>query len=390
VVVKEMSIRKRLILSNIAMIIIPIFFFIVIEIILGVFLYHFMGGWDGNQNWRGNRDWNAGEVGKTFIITRFVGLLLALIITNGILTYFVSKSIIKPVKKLSEAAQQISEGNLDFKIEPINKDELGKLADTFEQMRSKLKESAELQKKYEENRKELIANISHDLKTPITSIKGYVEGIQDGVANTPEKMDRYIKTIYTKAVDMDHLIDELFLYSKLDLHRVPFHFEEIDIMSYLLDFVEELRFDIEKDGMVVTFDAEQDASYKVIADREQLKRVTMNIIQNSLKHMDKEEKRVQIFLKERPEDVLVQIQDNGLGIPVDDLPYIFDRFYKADPSRNTATGGSGLGLAIVKRIVEEHGGEIWAESKLGEGTSIFFTLKKSQNEDDLNEQDINS
>lgn len=384
-----MSIRKRLILSNIAMIVIPIFFFIVIEIILGVFLFHIAGDWNGGKGWNEDHGWNGEDIGITFIIYRFVGLLLALIITNGLLTYFVSKSIIKPVNKLSEAAQQIREGNLDFKIEPMNKDEIGKLAETFEQMRSKLKESAELQKTYEENRKELIANISHDLKTPITSIKGYVEGIQDGVANTPEKMDRYIKTIYTKSVDMDHLIDELFLYSKLDLHRVPFHFEEVDLKSYLVDYIEELRFDIEKDGVVVSFHAERDISYIVMADREQLKRVITNIVQNSLKHMNKIEERIHVSLSLKEEDVLIQVQDNGIGIPKEDLPYIFDRFYRADPSRNRATGGSGLGLAIVKRIVEEHGCEIWAESKLGEGTSIFFTLKKSHNEDENDEQNIN-
>jgi signal transduction histidine kinase len=360
-----MSIRKRLILSNIAMIVIPIFFFIIIEIILGVFLYHIIG-------WK-----NGGDFGKTFILFRFIGLLLALIITNGLLTYFVSKSIIKPINKLSEAAQQISEGNLDFKIEPMNKDELGQLSKTFEMMRRKLKESAELQMKYEENRKELITNISHDLKTPMTSIIGYVEGIRDGISNTPEKMDRYIQTIYTKANDMDHLIDELFLYSKLDLHRVTFYYEEVDLKSYLSDYIEELRFDIEKDGVVVTFHADQDDSYHVMADREQLKRVTTNIFHNSLKHMDKVEKRIDIYLSLKKEDVIIQIQDNGRGISEDALPNIFDRFYRADASRNTSTGGSGLGLAITKRIVEEHGGDIWAESKIGEGTSIFYTLKKS-------------
>jgi signal transduction histidine kinase len=364
-----MSIRKRLILSNIALIIITFVFFLLIEIVIGIIIYHVVGGWDGKN------------IGELFIPFRFAGILLALIISNGLLTYFVSKSIIKPINELSEAAEQISKGNLDFQIEPTGKDELGKLAETFEQMRFKLKESAEMQRKYEENRKELIANISHDLKTPITSIKGYVEGIRDGVANTPEKMDRYIQTIYKKAVDMDHLIDELFLYSKLDLHRVPFEFEIVDLKSYLTDYIEELRFDVEKDGVVVTFHAEKGA-YQVLADREQLKRVITNVVQNSLKHMNKLEKHIHIHLLLENNNVIVQIKDNGIGIPEEDLPLIFDRFYRADPSRNTGTGGSGLGLAIVKRIIEEHGGDIWAESKLGEGTSIFFTIKSKDGYDE--------
>ncbi|WP_318153105.1 histidine kinase dimerization/phospho-acceptor domain-containing protein [Metabacillus arenae] len=173
-----MSIRKRLLLSNIAMILIPVVSFILIEILLSVFLFYIFN-MDLDEN-----------VGGTFISLRFAGLLIVLIVTNGLLTYFVSKSIIKPIKKHSNAAEEISKDNLDFRIEPMNNGELGKLSETFEVMRCKLKESAKLQMKYENNRKELISYISHDLKTPITSIKGYVEGIRDGVANTPEKMDR--------------------------------------------------------------------------------------------------------------------------------------------------------------------------------------------------------
>ena len=358
-----MSIRNRLIASNIAMIVIPILSFFLFEIVLGIFLIRKLDG----------------DSIEIFIKIRFGFLLLIIIITNGLLTFFVSKSIIKPVGKLIEAAEQISKGNLDFHIKAMTNDELGQLAETFDRMRDKLKESAVLQLKYEENRKDLIANISHDLKTPITSIKGYVEGIRDGVANTPEKMDRYIQTIYSKAIDMDHLIDELFLFSKLDLNRIPFHFEKFDFYTYVVDFLDELRFELEGEGIAVTFQADQADSYQVMADREQLKRVVTNLIHNSLKYLDKKEKHIHVHMKAFGDKVITRIEDNGGGISEEALPNIFDRFYRADSSRNRATGGSGLGLAIVKRIVEEHGGEIWAESKLGEGTSIFFTLKKQVN-----------
>lgn len=355
-----MSIRKRLIISNIAMIVIPVAAFLLIEMILGVLILRY---WDSDYL-------------ELFLRARFAAFLLILIITNGLLTYFVSKSIIKPVKQLAEAARKVSEGKLDFHIEPLNNDELGQLAATFDQMRLKLKESAEIKNKYEENRKELIANISHDLKTPITSIKGYVEGIRDGVANTPEKMDRYLQIIYTKAKDMDHLIDELFLYSKLDLSRVPFHFSNVNLYHYFMDLIEELRFDFEKEGVSIAFHAEDGHPYNGVADREQLKRAVSNIMQNSLKSMDKEEKRIDVYMKELNDKILIQIRDNGKGISVEALPFIFDHFYRADVSRNMEAGGTGLGLAIVKMIVEEHGGEVWAESRLGEGTSIFLTLKK--------------
>lgn len=320
---------------------------------------------------------DAGFV-KTFFPILFGSLIVVLILTNGLLTYFVSKSILKPVDKLRNAAGEISEGNLNFKIETKKKDELGQLLQAFEIMRRKLKESTDLQIQYEENRKELIANISHDLKTPITAIKGYVEGIRDGVANSPEKMDRYTLTIYTRANDMDHMIDELFLYSKLDLKRLPFHFEEIDLRNYLLDYIEELRLDLTKENITISLHDMEDELYKVVVDREKLKRVFTNIINNSLKYMEKNKKRIDIILQEEEEKVMVRIQDNGPGIEPDALTLLFDRFYRVDPSRNTETGGSGLGLAIAKRIVEEHGGKIWAESERGEGTSIFFTLNKSE------------
>ncbi len=361
-----MSIKKRLILSNIAMIVIPIISFLMIEIMLGYIIFFIF---EGNTK---------GDDLKLFMTLRLIGLLLVLTVTNGVLTYFVSKSIIQPVNKLTKAAKEISNGNLDFTIEAMNKDELGQLSETFDLMRYKLKEANELQKHYEDNQKELIASISHDLKTPMTSIKGYVKGVQDGIANTPEKLNRYMEIIYKQANDMDNLIDELFLFSKLDMQRVPFTFEEIDLNAYFVDFIEELRFNLEEKMGTVSYHVNQEGSYIVVADREKLKRVVTNIIQNSLKYMDKMKNEISILLKADTDQVLVEIKDNGMGISKESVPYIFESFYRTDTSRNSSTGGSGLGLAIVKRIIEEHGGAIWAKSELGEGTSIFFTLKKTR------------
>ncbi|SDZ38180.1 histidine kinase [Evansella caseinilytica] len=359
-----MSIKKRLLYSNIGMIIIPIFVVLILEMFLGYLLFIvYEGNPQGTElNW--------------FIGIRFVGMLFILVITNGLLTYFVSKSIINPIKKLSNAAKKISEGDLDFSVASDKKDELGDLSNTFDRMRLDLKEAKADQLRYEQNRKELIASISHDLKTPLTSIKGYVIGIQDGVANTPEKLARYMEIIYNKANDMDGLIDEFFLYSKLNLERVPFKFEKIDLYSFFTDFIDELNLSIEKDQGTATLFANTEDSYIVKADREQLKRAVTNIIQNSLKYMDKDHKQVQVFLKSESDRVIVKMEDNGIGVSTEDLPYIFESFYRTDSSRNSQTGGSGLGLSIVKKIINEHGGTIWADSKLGAGTSINFTLEK--------------
>lgn len=359
-----MSIRKRLILSNIGMIVIPIIGFFLVEIILGYLLFVvFKGNPQGTEL-------------TLFISFRFVAMVLILVITNGLLTYYMSKSIITPINKLSLAAKKISEGDLEYSVKSNKKDELGELSNTFEAMRLKFKEAKAAQKQYENNRQELIASISHDLKTPLTSIKGYIRGIQDGVANTPEKLERYMETIHKTANDMDRLIDELFLYSKLDLQRLPFHFEKVDLYSFFADLVDELAFNLEKDNGTATLLANKEDSYIVEADREKLKRVVTNILQNSLKYMDKKPKKILVRLLSNPTEVIVEMTDNGRGISKEDIPFIFESFYRTDSSRNSSTGGSGLGLSIAKKIIEEHGGTIWANSELGKGTSIYFNLKK--------------
>ncbi|WP_169728541.1 sensor histidine kinase [Salibacterium aidingense] len=330
---------------------------------------------------------DAGFV-KRFGPIVFGCLLLALIVTNGLLTYFVSKTILTPVNELRAASEKISEGDLDFHIESRRKDELGQLSRTFEIMRKKLKESMELQMQYEENRKELISNISHDLKTPLSAIKGYVEGIRDGVANSPEKLDSYTQTIYSKANELDHLIEELFLYSKLDMNRLPYHFEEIDIKEYIKDYVEELSLQLSEQTKV-SFYYDQATSYVGIIDRDKLKRVFSNIIDNSLKYMDKEKRQLHIHLKTLEEHIKVDITDNGPGIKPEDVPYLFDRFYRVEHSRNTKTGGSGLGLAIAEQIIKGHGGDIWAESEINKGTTISFIIKKASNQgENGNEKDF--
>ncbi|WP_127531670.1 sensor histidine kinase [Paenibacillus kobensis] len=310
---------------------------------------------------------------KMFLIT----LLIILAVVNGILTYFVSRSIIRPLRKLQRAAEQIKEGNLTAPVVPESKDEIGTLAASFEAMRVRLKESVELQLQYEDNRKSLVSNITHDLKSPVAAIRAYVEGIMDGVASTPEMLDQYVKTIHRKAVHMDRLIDELFLFSKLDLKGLPFHYEQVDLASFLADCAEELQLDVEKQGVKLEYKpAVKQGTAIVTADRDKLKRVMVNIIENAVKYSDKADGGVWIELKETDERYDIVVKDNGKGISPEALPFIFDRFYRADTSRNVDTGGSGLGLAIARHIVEEHGGTITAASEPGIGTVIMITLRK--------------
>lgn len=315
---------------------------------------------------------------KHLIVEIFIATVLILIFTSGILTMWIYKGIITPVRKLKEAAGNIKEGNLDFTLEAETCDEIGDLCADFEDMRKRLKESAEEKLAYDKENKELISNISHDLKTPITAIKGYVEGIMDGVADTPEKTNKYIKTIYNKANDMDRLINELTFYTQIDTNRIPYTFSKIRVSSYFTDCVEEVSLELESKNMELAYFNYTDEDIQMIADAEQVKRVINNIVSNAIKYNDKKKKFINIRVKDVGDFIQVEIEDNGKGIGKKELPYIFDRFYRTDTSRNSAKGGSGIGLSIVKKIIDDHGGKIWATSKESTGTVVYFVLRKYQ------------
>ncbi|ULO04697.1 HAMP domain-containing protein [Paenibacillus sp. 19GGS1-52] len=311
---------------------------------------------------------------RSFFPILFLSTLVILVLTHTLLTYFMSKRIIRPLLELRKAAQQVSEGNLDFQVRVSGKDEIGQLGMAFEEMRSRLQESIQMQLQYESNRKELITNISHDLKTPLTAIKGYVDGILEGVADSPEKSEKYMRTIATKAGEMDRLIDELFLYSKLDMQKLPFTFESVPIYAFLQDWAEELQMELEKQGVRLNLEIAIEEGIHVAVDRDSFKRVLSNVIQNSIKYMNKEQKRISLQSFAQNNKIILVIEDNGPGIPEAAVRHIFERFYRAEQSRNSYTGGSGLGLAIAKGIMLGHKGDIYAESVEGEGTRIYIVL----------------
>ena len=308
----------------------------------------------------------------------FVSALVILVFTSLSVGLWIYRSIATPLVKLRKATRNIKDGNLDFVLDVEGTDEFSELCRDFEEMRRRLKESAEEKIILDKENKELISNISHDLKTPITAVKGYVEGIMDGVADTPEKMDRYVRTIYNKTNEMDHLINELTFYSKIDTNRIPYTFSKLNVEDYFSDCAEEIGLELETRGIQLCYANYVDRSVQVIADGEQIRRVIHNIIGNAIKYMDKAKGVIQIRVKDVGDFVQVEIEDNGKGIASKNLAYIFDRFYRTDVSRNSSKGGSGIGLSIVKKIMEDHGGKVWATSREGIGTIMYFVLRKYQ------------
>ena len=334
----------------------------------------------------------AGDLCSVFVITKaagvlpetanivmgvVVGLIMLVLITGVGLTFWTSKGIMAPIRKLETATKRISQGDLDFTIESDRDDEIGQLCVDFEQMRKRLKESAEEKIEQDKQYKILISNICHDLKTPITAIQGYVEGLIDGIANTPEKQEKYIKTIHSKASEMNTLINELTIYSKLDTNRVPYNFQKLKVKDYFEDCIDEISFELETKEISLGYFNYCSEDVLIIADPEQLSRVIHNIVSNAVKYMNRPKRQINFRIKDVGDFIQVEIEDSGKGIAAKDLPFIFDRFYRADSSRNE-TKGSGIGLSIVKKIMEDHGGQIWATSKENIGTTMYFVLRKYQ------------
>ena len=323
---------------------------------------------------------SADSQGRVHVMAKdlFISAFIILISVALVVGLWVYRSIAVPLVKLKKATQNIKEGNLDFVLDVEGNDEFSELCQDFEEMRRRLKESTEEKNLIEKENKELISNMSHDLKTPITAVKGYIEGIMDGVADTPEKMDRYVRTIYNKTNEMDHLINELTFYSKIDTNRIPYTFGKLNVEDYFADCAEEVGLELETRGIELVYANYVEKDVMVIADGEQIRRVIHNIISNAIKYMDKPKGIIQIRIKDVGDFIQIEIEDNGKGIGPKDLPYIFDRFYRTDVSRNSSKGGSGIGLSIVKKILEDHGGKVWATSRLGIGTIMYFVLRKYQ------------
>ncbi len=299
-----------------------------------------------------------------------------LAVTVTVITGSLSRSIRKPIDELKAAAENIREGNLDFELLGNEYAEFDELCRCFDDMRTALKSSREREAQLRSERSMLLANISHDLKTPITSIKGYIEGIRDGIADTPEKLERYLDTIYTKAVILDDMVSNLSVYSKLELSKLRFEFEKGSVNDFLSDVLAEYRLDLEKHGMELTTEfCEEDTT--VLIDYEQMLRVITNILDNSVKYKKEGRGLIRVSTKTENGGVIIRIDDDGIGISADELESVFEEFYRADASRNPNIKGSGLGLGIAKQIITAHKGKIWlkqGENGLGTTAMIYLPL----------------
>ncbi|MGN0241334.1 MAG: sensor histidine kinase [Candidatus Weimeria sp.] len=305
-------------------------------------------------------------------------IFLSILLTNRFLTKFVWEKIEEPLDILVNGVHELGEGNLDFRIEYDRDDEFGPVCRDFNEMAGHLKEMVIRIENQEKSRKELIAGISHDIRSPLTSIQGYVEGLLDGIANTPEKQRSYLETIREKALDLEHIVSELFMYSKMEIGEKP-KLQMIRIDDVVGETAGHMKADCSRQGLDITTDMEE---VTLEADPFYLQRITANIIENSLKYKNREHGSLKISLHRQGPRVILSFADDGPGVDDDALPHLFEIFYRSDKARQNPHQGSGLGLAIVSSAVRQMGGYAQAFHSEAGGLEIRITFEEKEKSDE--------
>lgn len=299
-------------------------------------------------------------------------VIVVILLTNRLLTRMMIKNIITPLDTLVYGVHQIRDGNLSYRIDYSGQDEFAAVCSDFNEMAERLLDMVNARQQDEENRKELIAGISHDLRTPLTSIKTYVEGIELGMASTPQIQKRYLGTIKDKTKDLEHIINQLFLFSKLDIGEFPMQTETIDFGKFLSEFTKDISSEYEQKGLQIDF-TDETRNVMVRIDKVQFRNVLINILENSVKYGNKDNGIMRISCH-TDHAAAVTFTDNGPGVPKDTLEKLFNLFYRGDKARSNTSQGSGLGLAIAAKIIGLLDGSISAVNASEGGLSITVTL----------------
>ncbi|KAB2954215.1 cell wall metabolism sensor histidine kinase WalK [Heliorestis acidaminivorans] len=309
---------------------------------------------------------------RNLVSTAFIAIITALALFL-LLATFLSRWLIRPLQEMVSATEKIAHGDYESPVNIQSKDELGRVALAFNEMTRKLAQSRKREQELEQSRRDLVANVSHDLRTPLASIRGYVEGLLDGLASDQEKRDRYLQVIYEKALTLERLIQDLFELSRLEQGILRMEKVEVPASEMLKELAEKYAHDAELAG--ISFLAEIPEHLPMIeVDPGRIEQVLTNLFQNAIRHSGPRKGFVTLRAEYKERFIFLSLADNGEGITRSELPYLFDRFYSGEKSRSRQKGGTGLGLAIAKEIVEAHGGTIKAESELGQGATFTFTI----------------
>lgn len=376
-----MSLKKRFLLSSVLMFVVPILLIgILTAAVFAVSMLTHAAEIRALIDIDANIPDHALKPGGQLFLPVFVWLAASVAIIAGTcaaVVFALSRAVLAPLAELKKAAENIRDGNLDFEVLRSELSEVNEVCLAVDDMRQRLKKSVADRLSYEKERNQLIANISHDLRTPITSIKGYVEGMRDGVASTPEMQARYLDTIYSKACAMERLVEHMSDLSELELGRMRFYFEPCGAVGFLRGILDEFRIDMESAGAAFAEKLpEEDNTVRI--DRDKIRRVFLNLLGNAVKYRAERPLEITVSARIDAKGITITVKDNGRGIAAGEINRVFEGFYRSDPSR-TGARGHGLGLTIARQIVEHHHGKIWIKSEENVGTEVHVFLPAARN-----------
>ena len=376
------TVRRRIFLSNALMVLVTLAIFLVINVgVIKIYAEYVEEELRTSAEKIVNED-ELHDLVEDFTIHKneFILLFLAdgvlciavLVIMSQIFTGNLVKHIMEPLDELAAGAKRIKENDLTEDINYSGDIEFENVCDTFNKMQKHILREQEKNRKYEKARTDMIAGISHDLRTPLTAIRGTIKGLMDGIASTPEKQDRFLETAYRRTGEMDLLLNQLFYLSKIETGNMPITLRKIEISSFIKNYVQAKQglMEAEKEELV---EETKEITAEVAVDPEQLQRIFDNLLENSRKYGEKVPLKMKIDLRKTPGGMLIRFSYNGVGVPENKLPYVFDEFYRVDESRNKKEG-NGLGLYIVKYLIEAMGGTVWAENEDGFVVSMELPL----------------
>lgn len=308
-------------------------------------------------------------------LLNLIPVIIALIIIIVLAVYvyvFSTKDILAPLTTLHESARRILKGDFSYKIKYDYDSEIGDFCHDFEAMRDEIRFSKEKEQAIKANEKELLACLSHDIKTPLTAIHGYVSGIKDGIVKDKDGINNYCMIILNRVKMLTKLLDDILEHSKAELNKMEISLNEFYCGDFFKDILEDLSVEIQSKGLKFIY-PNKIPNLLINGDKKRLSQVMYNLVSNSIKY-SKEHGEISIYFEEDNNYIYVNVKDTGIGINSADIPYIFNKFYRGEKSRNQNISGSGLGLSISKYIIEAHGGFINCVESSSKGTTICLTL----------------
>lgn len=379
---EKRTVKRRIFLSNALMVVVTLLIFLVINLFVIRFYAEFIeekfrtsveGIADGDGLDELLEDWTVHR--NEFILTFGAdGILciVVLLIISQLFTKNLTDHIMAPLDALVKGAERIKKNDLSQDIVYTGEMEFENVCAAFNDMQASVLAEQEKNRKYEKARTDMIAGISHDLRTPLTAMKGTIKGLLDGVASTPEQQKKFLQAAYRRTGDMDMLLKQLLYLSRMETGNMPISMQTIEIGAFLKNYVkgkQEMTEDVQEE---ITADTKE-ITAKVSVDPEQFQRILDNLVENSRKYGETTPLKMKIVLEKTPKGLSVCFRDNGVGVPEEKLPHIFDEFYRGDESRNKKEG-NGLGLYIVKYLMEAMGGSVRAEN--ADGLAVYLELRE--------------